>query len=118
MVPKRDKTNTKTTCKHNTKRKSMEIHKHESHSPEPAATIKLHKPNTPIRPLIKWKNAPAYELEKQLTKTLQKYLNLPYTYNVRYFNHLMMELKTTELNSNMRICSFNIENMYTNIPRI
>jgi hypothetical protein len=36
MLPKRDKTNTETMCKHNTKRKSMEMHKYESHSPEPA----------------------------------------------------------------------------------
>jgi hypothetical protein len=29
----------------------------------------------------------------------------------------MTNLKTIELNSDKRICSFNIENMYTNIPR-
>jgi hypothetical protein len=46
------------------------------------ATIKLHKPNTPIRPIINWKNAPAYEIAKKLSKTLHNYLNLPYTYNV------------------------------------
>jgi hypothetical protein len=113
----RDKTKTKTMCKHNTKRKSLEIHKHESHGPSPHATIKLHKPNTPIRPIINWKNAPAYELAKQLTRTLHNYLKLPYTYNVCNSNHLMAELKTIELNSVMRICSFDIENMYTNIPR-
>jgi hypothetical protein len=33
-------------------------------------TIKLHKPNTGIRPIINWKNAPAYELAKYLTQTL------------------------------------------------
>jgi hypothetical protein len=38
--------------------------------------IKLHKPNTPITPIINWKNAPAYELTNQLTKTLHNYLNL------------------------------------------
>jgi hypothetical protein len=62
-------------------------------------------------------NAGAYELTKQLTKTLHSYLNLPYTYNFHSSNHLMMELKTIELNTNTRICSCNIENMYTNIPR-
>jgi hypothetical protein len=29
----------------------------------------------------------------------------------------MTDLKTIELNSDTRICSFDIENMYTNIPR-
>jgi hypothetical protein len=35
------------------------------------ATIELHKGNTPIRPIIDWENAPAYELAKHLAKTLQ-----------------------------------------------
>jgi hypothetical protein len=56
-------------------------------APSLHATIKLHKPNTPIRPIINWKNAPAYKLEKQLTKTPHNYLNLPYMYNVRITIH-------------------------------
>jgi hypothetical protein len=86
-------------------------------APSLHATTKLHEPNTPIRPIINWKNAPACELAKQLAKTLHNYLNLPYTYNVRNSNHIMVDLKTTELNNDTRICSFHIENMYTNIPR-
>jgi hypothetical protein len=35
-------------------------------APNLHATIKLHKQNTPIRPIINWKNVPAYELAKQL----------------------------------------------------
>jgi hypothetical protein len=31
------------------------------------ATVKLHKENKPIRPIINWKGAPAYELAEQLT---------------------------------------------------
>jgi hypothetical protein len=46
------------------------------------ATIKLHKPNTPIRPIINWKHAPVYELAKHLSQTLCNYLHLPYTYNI------------------------------------
>jgi hypothetical protein len=29
----------------------------------------------------------------------------------------MEDLKTIEINNDMRICSFDIENMYTNIPK-
>jgi hypothetical protein len=47
------------------------------------ATIKLQKPITPIRPIINWRNAPTYELAKDLTKTLHNHLHLPYTYNVQ-----------------------------------
>ena len=29
----------------------------------------------------------------------------------------MKDLQTTKLNDNMRLCSFDMENMYTNIPK-
>lgn len=44
-------------------------------APNLHATIKLHKQNTPIRPIFNWKIAPAKELAKQLSKMLQNYLN-------------------------------------------
>jgi hypothetical protein len=87
-------------------------------TPNLYATIKLHKPDTPIRPAVNWKDAPAYELAKQLTKTLHNHLNLLYTYNVSNSIHLITDLKTIQININTRICSFDIENMYTNIPRV
>jgi hypothetical protein len=37
-------------------------------APNLHATIKLHKQNTPIRPIINWKNAPTYELAKKNVK--------------------------------------------------
>jgi hypothetical protein len=80
-------------------------------------TIKLHKPNIPIRPVINCKNAPAYGLAKQLTKMLHNHVYLPYTHNVRNSIHIMTDLQPIELNRDMRICSFDIKNMYINIPK-
>jgi hypothetical protein len=54
----------------------------------------------PIRPIINWKNAPAYELAKQM---LHNHLYLLYTYNVRKFSHLLTALQTMKLNRDMRI---------------
>jgi hypothetical protein len=87
-------------------------------APNLHVTIKLHKVNTPVRPVINWKNTPAYELAKHLIKTLHSYLHLSYTYNLRNSIHLMTDLKVIELNKDMQICSFDIENMYTNISKI
>jgi hypothetical protein len=87
-------------------------------APNLHATIKPHKVNTPIRSIINWKNAPAYELAKHLAKTLHSYLHLLYTYNIRNSIHLMAGLQSIDLNKDIRICSFDIENMYTNIPKI
>jgi hypothetical protein len=87
-------------------------------APNLYATIKLHKENKPIRPIINWKNAPVYELAKQLSKTLHNYLQLPYTHNIQNSIQLMTETKTIELNKDTRLCSFDITNMYKNIPKI
>jgi hypothetical protein len=83
-------------------------------------TIKLHKPGTPIRPIIiiiNWKNTPAYKLAKHIAKLLHNDLQLPYTYNIQDSKTLITELKTIQIDRNTRICSLNIKNMYTNIPR-
>jgi hypothetical protein len=69
-------------------------------APNLHATMKLHKQNTSIRPI------------------LNNYLHLPYTYNVQNPIHLMTDLQVIELNKDMRLCSFDIENMFTNIPKI
>jgi hypothetical protein len=61
-------------------------------APNLYATINLHKKNTPIRLIINWKNAPAYELAKQSSKTLHSYLHLPYTYNVQNSIHLVADI--------------------------
>jgi sugar (pentulose or hexulose) kinase len=73
-------------------------------APNLHATIKLHKQNAPIRPIINWRNAPAYKLAKHLTKTLQKHLQLPYTYNVQNFIQLMTDLQAIEINKVVRVC--------------
>jgi hypothetical protein len=86
-------------------------------APNLHATIKLHKHNTPIRPIVSWKQAPAYQLAKQLVRTLHDYLQLPNTYNIQNSIQLMGDLKLITINKNTRLCSFDIVNMYTNIPK-
>jgi hypothetical protein len=90
-------------------------------NPEPPslhATIKLRKPNAPIRSMINCKNAPAYELAKHLAKTLCNYLYLPYTYDIHNALHLIRDLKTIEINKGASIFAFEKKNMCTNIQKI
>ena len=86
-------------------------------APNLHATIKLHKHNTPIRPIINWRNAPAYQIAILLSKILHEYLQLPNAYNIHNSIHLMNDLNTIKIDENTRLCSFDIENMYTNIPK-
>jgi hypothetical protein len=81
------------------------------------ATIKLHKQNTPIRRVVNWKNSPAYNMAKYVTNTLKETLNLPFRNNIKNSIQLIKNLNNIAINENVRICSFDIKDMHTNIPQ-
>jgi hypothetical protein len=86
-------------------------------APNIRVLIKIHKLNTPIRPLVNWQHAPAYRLAKFILDKLKHELQLPYTFNIQNTQQLITELRnTTDYNQNLRLASFDITNMYTNIP--
>jgi hypothetical protein len=78
--------------------------------------IKIHKAEVPIRPIINWRNAPAYKIAKALTKILSIHIPLPYAYNVKNSTQLIKDLQDIKYNRDLRLASFGISNMYTNIP--
>jgi hypothetical protein len=78
-------------------------------------TIKLHKQEKPIRPIVNWKDSPGYKLAKYLHTILNATLQLPDVFNVQNSGTLAHSLKQIQINKNTRLCSFDIENMYTNI---
>jgi hypothetical protein len=78
--------------------------------------IKIHKQEAPIRPIVNWINAPAYKLAKLLTKTLQTHVPLPHCFNVKNTVQLIEDLIEIPYSQNLRLASFDITNMYTNIP--
>jgi hypothetical protein len=85
-------------------------------APNIRGLIKIHKLEAPIRPIVNWKNAPAYTLAKLLTKILQTYIPLPYSFNVKNTVQLIDDLTDIPYSQNLRLASFDISNMYTNIP--
>ena len=52
-------------------------------APSISGLLKIHKSDSPIRPIVNWKQAPAYKIAKLLSKKLQQYIPLPNTFNVR-----------------------------------
>jgi hypothetical protein len=78
--------------------------------------IKIHKSDMPIRPVVNWKNAPAYKLSRLLTSKINQLSPLPYTFNVRNSVSLIRELKQTAITPTSRFASLDIKNMYPNIP--
>jgi hypothetical protein len=73
-------------------------------APKLHATIKLHKDNIPIRPPI-----------KLVTKILYNHLHVLNIYTIQNSKHLTTDLESIEINENIRMCSFDIKNMYTNM---
>jgi hypothetical protein len=85
-------------------------------APKIHGTIKLHKPNLPIRPIVNWISSPGYKLAQFLNSTLTTILQLPNVFNVPNTRNLIQSLNNVEVNNNTKLCSFDIVNMYTNIP--
>jgi hypothetical protein len=64
-------------------RTQMEIFK-----PKPNCSItkkpnKIHKPGALVRPIVNWRNAPAYKIARFITDLLKTLAPLPYTYSVK-----------------------------------
>ncbi|GFG29563.1 hypothetical protein Cfor_05813 [Coptotermes formosanus] len=67
-------------------------------------------------PVVNWKNVPAYNLAKFIATNIGKYVPLPNAFNVRNSIDLISDIKKINPDENLRFVSFDIQNMYTNIP--
>jgi hypothetical protein len=76
----------------------------------------LHKTGHPIRPIVNWGNAPAYKLAQLLIKKLNTHIPLPNIYNVKNSTHLINDLNNIPITAYLKLASFDICNMYPNIP--
>jgi len=94
----------------------MEIHKYEPEPPTLKGLPKIHKPNIPIRPIVNWKNAPAFHLAKLVTDVLNKDIPLPNTFNIKNSTQLMIDLNEIPITQHLHLASFDIKDMYTSIP--
>ena len=55
-------------------------------APKLRVTTKIHKENNPIRPIVNYKSAPAYNIKKQIVKILKEKLIINNNYNIYKFN--------------------------------
>jgi len=84
-----------------------------THSQSPT---KLHKTDIPIRPVIDNRTAPAYKLARYLTKILDQHIPLNNYFNVTNSTNLANELTKLEIHENHKMVSFDIKDLYVNIP--
>jgi hypothetical protein len=67
--------------------------------------IKIHKEESPIRPVINWRNVPAYKLAKQLVRKLQSHMPLPSAFNVLNTTQLIEDLPDIPYNNRLKLAS-------------
>jgi hypothetical protein len=80
--------------------------------------IKIHKTDPLIRPIVNWKEAPAYKLAKMLTKRLGILIPLPYISNIKNSIQLVEDLLSILFDKDLKLISFVIENMYIPITEL
>jgi len=78
--------------------------------------IKTHKQNTPIRPVVNNRPAPAYRLAKFLNKSLNQMIKLPYTYALKNILEIAHELSNLHISSLYRLATFDIKDLYVKLP--
>jgi hypothetical protein len=60
-----------------------------SRAPQIHGTVKLHKPNRPIRPIVNWTDSRGYKVAKLINTLLNSTLQFPNAFNVLNTNHLI-----------------------------
>ena len=81
------------------------------------AQLKLHTTDIPICPVINNRTAPAYILARYLTQILDQYISLNNYFNVTNSTNLANDLKKLEIHENHRMISFDVKDLYVNIPK-
>jgi len=85
-------------------------------APSIKGLIKIHKPDQPIRPVVNWRNASACKLSKLFTEKIHRIAPLYNVFNVKNTQNLIHKLNDTPLLPHHSLASFDITNMYSNIP--
>jgi hypothetical protein len=62
-----------------------------------------------------FQNAPIYKLAKHYTIILNNRCKLPYSFNIHNSMNLIADLQEIDMSGNVRLCSFDIKNIYSNI---
>ena len=76
-------------------------------------TVKIHKPNHPLRPIISQIPTPIYQLTKTIKQLISPYL--PRKYNIKSTHELIQVLHTIKPNNGI-LASLDVENLFTNVP--
>ncbi|UYV66881.1 hypothetical protein LAZ67_4003212 [Cordylochernes scorpioides] len=76
---------------------------------------KIHKKNTPLRPIVAYNQSPAYSLSKHLANRRSEITkNIPHI--VKNPEDILQKMKNFKLKANHRIVSYDVKDLYTSLP--
>lgn len=85
-------------------------------APKLYGLIKNHKENVPIRPVVSHINSPCYKLARELTHIFRKITGFKSKYSIKNSVELSQKLKQISLPPNCTLVSFDVDDMFSNIP--
>ena len=85
-------------------------------APSIKGLIKIHKQDQPIRPVVNWRNAPAYLLSKLFTSKMNHLSHLPYVFNIKNTHDLIQNLNDNPMLPHYTPVPLDNTNFYSNIP--
>lgn len=77
---------------------------------------KIHKENTPLRPIVSYINAPSYKLCKFTNKLLVSSVDCYSKFSVKNSLEFIEKTKTLQLPNNPTFVSFDVSSLFTSIP--
>lgn len=77
---------------------------------------KLHKKDLPVRVIVNYRNAPTYPLARHMLKIITENYKLENDKTIRNTTQLIQHIKNIQVPDSATLLSFDVENMYTNIP--
>ena len=77
---------------------------------------KLHKESTPNRPVINYTTAPGYKATKLLETIIKNNIRIKNNYSIKNSYEFFEKLKKMKMIPQYKFVSFDITNLYTNVP--
>jgi hypothetical protein len=85
-------------------------------APSIKGVIKIHKPDQPTRPVVNWRNPPAYKLSRLFTDKINHLTPLPNSFNIKNTQDLFNKLDDTPMLPQYNLASLDVTSLYSNIP--
>ncbi|KAL4706168.1 hypothetical protein ACJJTC_015036 [Scirpophaga incertulas] len=85
-------------------------------APKLQAYYKLHKPNVPIRPVVTYRDAPAYKLAAETNNIFKKLTGFQPAHTIKNSLELLQKIQYLQVPEGAILVSFDVVNLFPNIP--